>query len=191
MARASLRYVKSGYLDMYDRGMVDDEGVVYNTNLPDYCSPTHPSADQNLLFADLSDGYRMILTMVFDIVKQMITLNPHLGTETLEKTDGIVLIDKLDLSLHPNWQRIVAESLRRTFPLVQFIVTTHSPFVVQSLQAGEVIDLEACGGEVLASHWTQLKETAKVQADDADQSLQLVEDAAFGHAWPADRPNAQ
>jgi predicted ATP-binding protein involved in virulence len=147
-------------------------------------SPAHPSADQNLLFADLSDGYRMILTMVFDIVKQMITLNPHLGTETLEKTDGIVLIDELDLSLHPNWQRTVAESLRRTFPLVQFIVTTHSPFVVQSLQAGEVIDLEACGGEVLSSHWKQLQDTAKVQADDADQSLQLVEYAASGHAWP-------
>ena len=58
---------------------------------------------------------------------------PHLGEETLAKTGGIVLIDELDFSLHPKWQRVVADSLKKTFPLVQFIVTTHSPFIIQSL----------------------------------------------------------
>ena len=136
--------------------------------------------DHCILFNDLSDGYRMVLTMVFDIVKQMITLNPHLGNETLEKTDGIILIDELDLSLHPKWQRFVVESLKKTFPLVQFIVTTHSPFIIQSLNSGEVIDLEACKGEVLESHWTPLKKKV-VKSDE----IELIRDTVAGIAWPS------
>ena len=119
-----------------------------------------PFSDRNLLFDDLSDGYRMILTIVFDLVKQMFLLNPHLGEETLAKTDGIVLIDELDLSLHPKWQRVVVDSLKKTFPLVQFIVTTHSPFIIQSLDSGEVIDLGGSKGEVLEKHWTYIKQKA-------------------------------
>jgi predicted ATP-binding protein involved in virulence len=49
----------------------------------------------------------------------------------------VVLIDELDLHLHPRWQRRVIEDLRRTFPEIQFICTTHSPFLIQSLRSGE------------------------------------------------------
>ena len=137
-------------------------------------------SDRTIIFDDLSDGYKMILTMVFDVVRQMVILNPHLGNETLEKTDGIILIDELDLSLHPHWQRIVVDSLKKTFPLVQFIVTTHSPFIIQSLNSGEVIDLEACKGEVLESHWTPLKKKV-VKSDE----IERIGDTVAGIAWPS------
>lgn len=62
-----------------------------------------------------------------------------LGTYLLRS--GIVLIDEIDLHLHPKWQRVVVDSLKGAFEHLQFIVTTHSPFILQSLAPGEVIDL--------------------------------------------------
>lgn len=53
-----------------------------------------------------------------------------------------MLIDEIELHLHPTWQRNVIEKLRTTFPNIQFIATTHSPFVIQSLRAGELINLD-------------------------------------------------
>ncbi|TFH89982.1 AAA family ATPase [Vibrio ouci] len=85
----------------------------------------------------LSDGQRCVLALVADIAQKAARLNPHLGDEVLNKTEGIVLIDELDLHLHPKWQRHVIEDLRNTFPKVQFICTTHSPFLIQSLRSSE------------------------------------------------------
>ncbi|MCW4446693.1 AAA family ATPase [Vibrio splendidus] len=85
----------------------------------------------------LSDGQRCVLALVADIAQKAARLNPHLGDEVLSKTEGIVLIDELDLHLHPKWQRHVIEDLRTTFPKVQFICTTHSPFLIQSLRSSE------------------------------------------------------
>lgn len=85
----------------------------------------------------LSDGQRCVLALVADIAQKAARLNPHLGDEVLNKTEGIVLIDELDLHLHPKWQRHVIEDLRKTFPKVQFICTTHSPFLIQSLRSSE------------------------------------------------------
>ena len=88
-------------------------------------------------FHILSDGQRCILALVADIAQKAARLNPHLGEDILKKTSGIVLIDELDLHLHPLWQRTIIEKLRETFPLIQFICTTHSPFLIQSLRSGE------------------------------------------------------
>lgn len=90
----------------------------------------------------LSDGQRTMLAMVMDIAYRAAVLNPHLGAEAPAKTPGVVLIDEIDLHLHPRWQKHVLDDLRRTFPNVQFIATTHSPFIVQSLRPGELIDLD-------------------------------------------------
>lgn len=92
---------------------------------------------RTVAFSELSDGYRNIVAMVADLAIKMVMLNPHLAKDALSKTPGVVLIDELDLHLHPKWQRRVVEDLRRTFPRVQFICTTHSPFIVQSLRSGE------------------------------------------------------
>jgi predicted ATP-binding protein involved in virulence len=67
----------------------------------------------------------------------MAMLNPHLGQSVTQKTPGVVLIDEIDIHLHPNWQRRVVDDLRRAFPCVQFIATSHSPFIVQSLKSVE------------------------------------------------------
>ncbi|MEW6348553.1 MAG: AAA family ATPase [Thermodesulfobacteriota bacterium] len=88
-------------------------------------------------FTNLSDGQRCMLAMVGDIAMKAATLNPHLGPKVLEETPGVVLIDELDLHLHPRWQRHVIEDLRRTFPKIQFFAATHSPFLIQSLRSGE------------------------------------------------------
>lgn len=88
-------------------------------------------------FRNLSDGQRVLLAMVGDIARRATILNPHLGKKVLLETPGVVLVDELDLHLHPKWQRRVIEDLRRTFPKIQFICTTHSPFLIQSLRSEE------------------------------------------------------
>lgn len=88
-------------------------------------------------FNNLSDGQRCMLALVGDIAQKAATLNPHLGVDVLTEAVGVVLIDELDLHLHPKWQRRVIEDLRTTFPKLQFICTTHSPFLIQSLRSGE------------------------------------------------------
>jgi len=93
-------------------------------------------------FNNLSDGQRCMLAMVGDIAQKAATLNPHLGDQVLAQTPGVVLIDELDLHLHPKWQRHVIENLRATFPEIQFVATTHSPFLIQSLKPGELINLD-------------------------------------------------
>ncbi|AOE67901.1 hypothetical protein A7317_13095 [Pseudomonas fluorescens] len=93
-------------------------------------------------FDDLSDGYRNMVGIIADIAHRASRLNPHLGVDAAIKTQGIVLIDEIDLHLHPKWQRRVVSDLKNAFPLLQFVVSSHSPFILQSLEPGEVIDLE-------------------------------------------------
>lgn len=100
-------------------------------------------------FMNLSDGQRCMLALVGDLAQKAATLNPHLGERVLQETPGLVLIDELDLHLHPKWQRHVIEDLRTTFPKVQFICTTHSPFLIQSLRSGE--ELVMLEGQPLAN----------------------------------------
>lgn len=89
----------------------------------------------------LSSGYKAIVKLAMDIAYRAITLNPHLKENAIKTTKGIVLIDELDMHLHPIWQRTVVENLKNAFPNIQFITTTHSPFIVQSLKANEIINL--------------------------------------------------
>lgn len=81
----------------------------------------------------LSDGFRSIMALAGDLVWRLIEAFPE-STNPLEE-QGIVLIDELDIHLHPTWQRQIAGLLRQTFPKIQFIMATHSPFVAAG--AGE------------------------------------------------------
>jgi len=100
-------------------------------------------------FSNLSDGQRCMMAMVGDIAQKAAKLNPQLGSRVLQEIEGVVLIDELDLHLHPRWQRRVIEDLRRTFPRLQFVCTTHSPFLIQSLRSGE--ELVMLEGQATAS----------------------------------------
>ncbi len=96
-------------------------------------------------FSMLSAGYKNIVRLTADIAYRAIILNPHLGKNAVKEVEGVVLIDEIDMHLHPKWQRTIISDLKNTFPKIQFIVTTHSPFIVQSLKADELISLD---GEV-------------------------------------------
>ena len=83
---------------------------------------------------ELSDGFKNTLSMIGDIAYRMAVLNPQLGENVLEKTPGIILIDEIDLHLHPEWQQTILKDLQTIFPMVQFIVTSHAPAVINSVK---------------------------------------------------------
>lgn len=86
---------------------------------------------EKLDLMQLSDGYKTLLGLVIDLSMRMGLANPHLDDPL--SASAIVMIDEIDLHLHPSWQRRVLADLLRTFSNTQFIVSTHSPFIVESL----------------------------------------------------------
>ena len=89
----------------------------------------------------LSDGERGFLALVLDLARRLLLANPKLD-DPLRDGKAVVLIDELDLHLHPNWQRTVVENLTKTFPNCQFIVTTHSPQLIGEVSPDNIILLE-------------------------------------------------
>lgn len=100
------------------------------------------SKDSRVPLQLLSDGQRSMAAMAADIAMRCSQLNPHLNERASAETPGIVLIDELDLHLHPRWQRGVVEHLIKAFPRLQFVATSHSPFIIQSVSQGGVINLD-------------------------------------------------
>ena len=99
------------------------------------------SADGNVQkFAmdEMSDGYKNTLSMIGDIAYRMAVLNPTLGDQVLEKTPGIVLVDEIDLHLHPQWQQTILSDLHAIFPEIQFIVSSHAPAVINSVPREQI-----------------------------------------------------
>ena len=87
----------------------------------------------------LSDGYKSTVSLVADIAYRMAVLNPQLLGNVCKETEGIVLIDEVDLHLHPTWQQRILGDLREIFPKVQFIVTTHAPAVISTVKSENII----------------------------------------------------
>lgn len=83
----------------------------------------------------LSDGIRNMLALVGDIAYRCYKLNAHHGDQAALLTHGIVMIDEIDMHLHPEWQQTVLPDLQLAFPNIQFIVTTHSPQVLSTVEA--------------------------------------------------------
>lgn len=113
-----------------------------------YFSPAHGElfiefgSGQGFPFSLLSDGQRSLVTLAGDMAVRCAHLNQTLGADAAIKTCGIVLIDEIDLNVHPSWQQTMLPTLQQCFPAIQFIVTTHSPFVIQSLTKGRIINLD-------------------------------------------------
>lgn len=80
----------------------------------------------------LSQGEKSLLALVGDIARRLAILNPSLDDPL--QGEGVVMIDEVDLHLHPKWQHDLIDKLVRTFPKVQFILTTHSPHIVSDRQ---------------------------------------------------------
>lgn len=81
---------------------------------------------------ELSDGFHVFLALVADIARRAVILNEQDGGDAAALAEGVVMIDEIDLHLHPRWQRGVLDGLRAAFPKLQFVVTTHSPQVLSS-----------------------------------------------------------
>lgn len=88
----------------------------------------------------LSAGYQSLIWMVLDIAYRMALLNPDL-LENISETPGVVLIDELDMHLHPKWQWNIVSALMKTFPNVQFIAATHSPIIIASCKEEHLIKI--------------------------------------------------
>lgn len=95
----------------------------------------------------LSDGVRTMLALVADIARRCVSLNPHLRERATIETPGILIVDEVDMHLHPRWQQQVLELLQRAFPALQIIVSTHSPHVLSTVDRSSIRVLRIDGGE--------------------------------------------
>lgn len=137
------RYYKSDFFEDYQLKAVRE---ALEKALPDYRnlriqrSPRAILVDklvdkkkEKFYFGQLSDGEKCYITLIGDIARKLAMSK---GTPN-KPNSGIVLIDEIDLHLHPSWQQGVVSSLKSAFPDVQFILTTHSPFVLSSIKVNE------------------------------------------------------
>jgi energy-coupling factor transporter ATP-binding protein EcfA2 len=138
------------------RNFVNQEGFLpHQARLSEVSSRGVDFIDGNgytLPVEDLSDGYRSILSMTFELIRQMAKVyephqifNPEFGGNI--GVPGVVLIDEVDAHLHPSWQRGIGVWFREHFPKMQFIVTTHSPLICQAAEVGTVWRLPRPGSE--------------------------------------------
>lgn len=122
----------------------------------------------------LSDGVRNAIAMVADLAFRAYKLNPHLGTDAARQTPGIALIDEVDMFLHPSWQQTMAAALRKAFPKLQFIVTTHSPQVLSTVRRENIRVLGAdSSGNLTATE--PMARTYGEPSGDVMQSVMLVD----------------
>ena len=95
---------------------------------------------EELIVNQLSDGEKCTLAMVGDLARRMAIANPHMQDPLV--AEAIVLIDEVDLHLHPAWQRTLASNLEKTFPNCQFLLSTHSPAILSHLDPNSIWMLE-------------------------------------------------
>lgn len=102
---------------------------------------------ERLRIDQLSGGYKAVLALAADLAWRMAQGNPHLPRPL--ESEAVVLIDEVDLHLHPSWQQRILPDLTRTFPKAQFIVTTHSPQVITTVGPEKVVTLVREGSKIV------------------------------------------
>jgi predicted ATP-binding protein involved in virulence len=95
----------------------------------------------------LSEGFKSTFVWLFDMIIRIVEKGGDLSNA--QDITGVVLLDEVDLHLHPSWQRTILPSLNALFPNIQFIVSSHSPFVAQSLKNEQLISLEWADEQVV------------------------------------------
>lgn len=123
--------------------------------------------DVDLDLRQLSDGERSLLALVLDIARRLSQANPGLDDPVRDGT-GVVLIDELDMHLHPLWQRQVMSLLTGTFPNCQFVATTHSPQIIGETEPQRLILLQAEEGRIVP------KRCGQAYGLDANAVLELI-----------------
>ena len=112
------------------------------------CGAAAADAPEDLELDQLSGGYLIMLALAADLARRMAQGNPHLDDPL--QSEAIVLIDEVDLHLHPRWQQRVLTDLTRTFPNAQFIVSTHSPPVLTTVRPEHIVRLYRHNGTIHA-----------------------------------------
>ncbi|BFI44352.1 hypothetical protein YKD1_07710 [Yersinia pseudotuberculosis] len=100
-----------------------------------------------IIYEYLSSGFKSTLSILFGVTKELEFRFKNEGTQ-IEEFEGVILIDELELHLHPEWQARMVEVLKKAFPCAQFIVSTHSPHIIQTAQPDEIISLVQDGNVV-------------------------------------------
>lgn len=103
----------------------------------------------SLSVGQLSQGEKSLLALVFDITRRLILLNPEIESRSPLEGAGVILIDEIDLHLHPDWQQSIVPNLLKVFPNIQFILTTHSPQVLTTVPSKSIFLLN--NGEVFGA----------------------------------------
>ena len=136
----------------------------------------------------LSAGYQSLVWMVFDIAYRMAVLNPFMKDD-IAKASGIVLIDEIDMHLHPKWQWNIINALRNVFPNVQFIAATHSPILFASAKDVWLIDVDAEEIEYSHSHYgIDINTSLKTYQETIEMPVEVKKKAdAFHDAMDAEK----
>ncbi len=129
--------------------------------------------------SNMSDGLKAMLNLVSELAFRCVILNGFLGADSVVQSKGVVLIDELDMHLHPTWQKRVVGDLKKAFPNIQFIVTTHSPFIVQSLSKEELQNLDFMTPEnpsdmTLNKVVTDVMGVTKLKSDDFEERYKIA-----------------
>ncbi|MFL9591869.1 AAA family ATPase [Aeromonas schubertii] len=154
----------------------------------------HMSIDkegQTLNVLQLSQGEKSLMALVGDIARRLAMMNP--GLENPLHGDGVVLIDEVDMHLHPQWARTIIQRLTDTFPNCQFVLTTHSPLVISdckdvlvySLDNGELTEVPSQYGQDANSVLLEVMDTAirnERVANRLNDLLDLIQDRHFDKA---------
>jgi len=126
-----------------------------------------------LPLSSLSDGVRNMLALVADVARRCASLNPQLGADAARDTSGVLMIDEVDMHLHPRWQQLVMELLCKAFPALQIIATTHSPHVLSTVDKASIRVIRIVDGHAIIE--TPLLQTRGVESADVLASVMGVD----------------
>ena len=123
--------------------------------------------------SSLSDGFRSMLSLMFELIRQLVRVYGLYHVFPPQNTDlpitiklpGVVLIDEVDAHLHPTWQTRIGEWFTRFFPRIQFIVTTHSPLICRGVSKGTIWKLPAPSNPETSAEITGLEKDRLVFGD--------------------------
>lgn len=143
------------FLDQVTRFINQPDFLPFQARLVEVSSKRVVFRDGNekeVRLEELSDGYRSILSLTFELIRQLSVVYGEGAVFDADDPgkvvcEGVVLIDEIDVHLHPTWQRRIGLWFREHFPNMQFLVTTHSPLICQAADVGTVFRLPRPGAD--------------------------------------------
>ena len=146
--------------------------------------------DTTISVNQMSDGYRSILSMTFELIRQLVRIyGAEMVFKNIEKDEmiialpGVVLVDEIDAHLHPTWQTRIGQWFLKYFPKLQFIVTTHSPLVCRAAETGSIWRLAAPGSDEKSGEVTGIDRERLIYGNilDAYGTEVFGEDVSISH----------